>query len=213
MPGRPALVAVVLAFAVALTSVTIGAAAPTNPSKKRCKLVTKIVHGKKKRVRVCRTPPPTIDHPAPAPAVGTQARPAPVGKAVKVDANWRVQVLGADPNRTQEIIALHADDPDNPSPPLSSGMQYLLARVQVTRVSASAGTFSPYSFELRTPAGAHYDAGCGTFPEGLDASDLAQDQSATGNACWTLPSGDVGKVSMLYTDPFTGRVTYFSLGL
>ena len=50
-----------------------------------------------------------------------------------------------------------------------------------------------------TPAGTHYDGGCGTYPDALDASGLARGASATGNACWTIASSDVGKLSMPHT--------------
>lgn len=201
-----------LALAAAVTGVTVAAAAPTAAEKKRCKVVTKVVHGKKKRVRVCRTVrPPTTDRPAPA--LGTQAHPVPVGKAVKIDLNWRLQVLGADPNRTADIVELQRGDPDNPAEPPPPGMQYLLTQVKVTRIAASAGTFSPYSLDLLAASGAQYSSACGIYIDPLDANGLTSGVTATGNACWQLASSDISKVLMLYTNPFTGRATYFSLAL
>src|SRR5215212_9273165 len=71
-------------------------------AKKRCKVVTRVVHGKKKRVRVChgvkskpRVVPPTVKPPpppppSPPPPVGTKSNPVPVGRTTQIDENWQL---------------------------------------------------------------------------------------------------------------------------
>jgi len=125
-------------------------------------------------------------------------------------------LLWADPNQTDAIVAFQRGDPDNLTLPPLPGFQYLLARVSVTRTDAESATFSPYSLDLTTADGRVYDdAGpaCGTYMDPLEADDLAQGQAVVGNVCWKIATGDLTKLLMLYTDPFTGSATYFSLGL
>jgi hypothetical protein len=49
--------------------------------------------------------------------------------------------------------------------------------------------------------------------DGLDASEVPDGETVSGDVCWKLSSSHVGKVLMFYTDPFMGTDTYFSLGL
>ena len=202
------------------------ASAPVSAQKKKCKVVTKVIKGKKKKVRVCHTirpkpgggtikPPPPPPPPPPRPAPGTQQNPVPVGAVAQIGDGWRLVVDWADPNQTQAILDAQRGDPDNlPEPPLP-GFQYLLARVTVTR-TAEPASFSPYSLDLLADDGTLYDdAGpaCGTLLDGLDATEVPDGEKATGTVCWKLASADVRKVVMFYTDPFSGESIYFSLGL
>jgi hypothetical protein len=211
---RIALAATALACIVLAGPVAAGST-PAASAKKRCKVVKRVVHGKKKRVRVCRRgkPKPAPTAPSGRPEPGTQTDPIALGAPAQVDQGWRVTVLTADANRTEEILDAQRGDPDSPPEPLPDGYQFLLARVTVTRTGADAASFSPYSLELRAASGQSYEDSCGTLLDWLAADDLGEGQSATGDVCWKIASADVGKVLMRYVDPFTGRATYFSLGL
>ena len=236
MGDSRAIVAVLLTAALVSAGAASGSA-PAAAYKKRCKLVTKVVKGKKKRVRVCTTvkpkprgstpkPPPPPPPPAPRPpppppppvppAPGTQANPVGVGSTAQIDDGWQLTVLWADPNQTQAILDAQRGDPDNLPEPPPPGFQFLLARVSVTRTDAEAASFSPYSLDLVAADGTVYDdAGpaCGTLLDGLDATDVPDGATATGNVCWDIESGDVGRLLLFYTDPFTGTPTFFALGL
>jgi len=193
-------------------------------AKTRCKGVTRALHGKKKQLRIChglKTTPrlsPTTKPPSPPapPRVGTKTNPVPVGANVRIDESWRLTLLAADPNQTDAIVAFQRGDPDNLTLPPLPGFQYLLARVSLTRTDTEPATFSPYSLDLTTVDGRIYDdAGpaCGTYMDPLEADGVAQGQTAVGNVCWKIATADLQKLLMLYTDPFTGATTYFSLGL
>jgi len=125
-------------------------------------------------------------------------------------------VLWADPNQTQAILDAQRGDPDSLPEPVPAGHQFLLARVAVTRTAPDPASFSPFSLDLLTAAGNLYDdAGpaCGTLIDGLLADELSEGQSATGDVCWKIAISDVHSVLMEYTDPFTGNVTFFALGV
>jgi hypothetical protein len=139
-----------------------------------------------------------------------------VGTAAQVDDGWRLTVVWADPNQTQAILDAQRGDPDNLPEPPPPGFQFLLARVSVTRTDPEPATFSPYSLDLLAAGGTVYDdlgPACGTLLDELDATDVADGDTVTGNVCWKLATSDLSKVLMFYTDPFTGLPTYFSLGL
>jgi hypothetical protein len=140
----------------------------------------------------------------------------PVGTVVQIDEGWKLAVLWADPNQTQAIQDAQRGDPDNLPEPVPPGFQFLLARVSVTRTDPEAASFSPYSLDLLTTDGTLYDdAGpaCGTLLDGLEADDVPDGVTVTGNVCWKIASAQVSKIQMLYTDPFAGLETYFALGL
>jgi hypothetical protein len=148
--------------------------------------------------------------------VGSQGRPVTVGASAQVDDGWKLEVVWADPNRTQAILDAQRGDPDNPPEPPPPGSQVLLARVSVTRTDAESGTFSPFSLDLLTADGTVYDdagSACGTLLDGLAADGVREGQTVSGEVCWKLPAIQVSKVLMFYVDPFTGAPTYFSLGL
>ena len=229
-----ALLAVSAALTIMVASFLPGGsatAAPASSAVKRCKLVTKIVHGKKKRVRVCRKvkpsgntptkpppppPAPPPPPPPPPPPQGTPQNPVPVETAFQIDEGWRLTLLWADPNQTQAILDAQRGDPDNLPEPPPPGYQFLLARASVTRTNPEAATFSPYSLDLAAASVTVYDdAGpaCGTLVDPLEADQLADGQTATGNVCWKIATTDLGRMLMFYTDPFSGGLTYFSLGL
>ncbi len=81
----------------------------------------------------------------------------------------------------------------------------------MTRTAADAASFSPYSLQLEASSGKSYGDDCGTLLDGLTTDELSAGQSATGDVCWKIASTDVTKALMKYTDPFTGRATFFSL--
>ena len=140
----------------------------------------------------------------------------PVGSDAQIDDGWRLAVVWADPNQTEAILDAQRGDPDNLPEPPPAGTQFLLARVSVTRTDSEPGTFSPYSLDLLAADGTIYDeAGpaCGTLLDGLDATDVPEGETITGNVCWKLATSHVSRLLMVYTDPFSGTDTYFSLGL
>jgi hypothetical protein len=206
--------AVVLAALLSGLVLAAVSEAAAGPRDKRCKTVIKIVHGKKKRVRVCYTvkPPP----PPPPPAPGGKDAPVPVGTAAQVDDGWKLTIVSADPNATASILDSQRGDPDNlPSPP-PPGYQSLVARVTVARTAPEPATFSQYALDLISTTGASYGGGalsCGLIPDALDATGLTEGQTATGDVCWVLPRAEIHGVLADYTDPFTGNATFFTLGL
>lgn len=148
--------------------------------------------------------------------MGTHDNPVPVGTAVQIDDGWTLAVQWADPNQTQAILDAQRGDPDNLPEPPPFGQQYLLARVSVTRVDEEPASFSPYSLDLLAEDGTVYDdAGpaCGTLLDGLDAFDVASQQTVSGTVCWKVANSRISRMQMFYTDPFSGSATYFSLGL
>jgi hypothetical protein len=190
--------------------------------KKKCKVVTRVVKGKKKRVRVCRQVKPkpsgatTKPSPPPPPPLGARSNPVPVGAVAQGDDGWKLKVVWADPNQTEAILDAQRGDPDDPPEPPPPGSQFLLARVSVTRTDSEPASFSPYSLDLLAADGAVYDdAGptCGTLLDELNATDVPDGATVTGDVCWELASSRVSRVLMSYTNPFTGVPTYFSLGL
>jgi len=103
---RIALAAAALACIVLTGPVAAGstpAASSSGVAKKRCKLVKRVVHGKKKRVRVCRKgkPKPAPTAPATQPEPDTQSHPIVLGTTARVDQGWRLTVVSADRNRTE----------------------------------------------------------------------------------------------------------------
>jgi hypothetical protein len=210
--------ATILAALLSGLALVVVSTAAASPAEKRCKIVIKIVHGKKKRVRVCRTvnpPPPPPPSPAP-PAPGGKDSPIPVGTAMRVDDGWNVTIVSSDPNATQAILDSQRGDPDNLPAPPPPGYQFLVARLTVTRTAPEAATFSPYALDLVSSAGTTYSGGalgCGLIPDALEANDLVDGQTATGNVCWVLPAAEIHGVLADYTDPFTGKDTFFTLGL
>jgi hypothetical protein len=139
-----------------------------------------------------------------------------VGTVAQIDDGWKLVVDWADPNQTQAILDAQRGDPDNLPEPPPPGLQYLLARVSLTRTDSVPASFSPYSLDLLAADGTVYDdAGpaCGTLLDALDATEVPDAQTVSGTVCWKLASTHVSKVLMFYTDPFTGESIYFSLGL
>ncbi len=136
--------------------------------------------------------------------------------ATQIDDAWKLTVLWADPNQTQAIQDAQRGDPDNLPEPVPPGQQFLLARVSVTRTDSEPASFSPYSLDLVASDGTVYDdAGpsCGTLLDVLEAFDVPEGTTVTGNVCWKIASTQVSKVLLFYDDPFSGIKTYFSLGL
>lgn len=150
------------------------------------------------------TPPSTDLEPS---TIGTIEDPIPAGQAYVLGL-YEVQVLGANLDATDEVVAA---SPSNPAPP--EGSQHVLVEVAI-RYNEREGVGNPVELPFFVSDGTgewrDFEASCGAYPDPVALSGLIEaGDEAVGNVCFTVPSDAVDAL-MLATEGFDGPV-YFAL--
>ncbi len=129
--------------------------------------------------------------------------PLPVGAGAPVGTEWEVELVGYDPDATEEVLAFNAG---NEPPP--DGEVFALARIRATYVGpdASANAFLNLEWALVDDAGQLYtDADCGVLPDDLASqSGAPQGGSAEGTICFSTPVAVLDHV-VLHLAPLLGQ--------
>ncbi len=135
-----------------------------------------------------------------------------VGTPAMLDDQWELTVLSVTPDATAAVLAY---DPSNTPP--EDGDQYLIARVKITNIGASDGSFSDWRLSLEDPSGLTYAPFidyCGFIEDELTTDTIAPGESAEGNVCWAVPAAEAaapGALALFDGDAFPGDRLYFSL--
>ncbi len=145
------------------------------------------------------------------PVTGTADEPLPVGEVATVG-DWRLRVSGVSADATSMVLA------ENPfDDPPADGEQYFVATLQATYVGTESSRFS-FDVMLRPmgPAGDLLDefgSYCGVIPDAIgNAGEVFPGGTIEGNACWNVPSADVGSLILVAEPTFTtGQAAYLSL--
>lgn len=130
---------------------------------------------------------------------GTREAPIPLGTEVDAGGGWRVAVLGAEPDGTDEVLA---ENPFNEPPEL--GSRYFLIRVSATFAGpGSASILGGLGFGAVGDSAVAYDSGatCGVLPEALPSTEVFEGGTIEGNICFAVADEDVESL-VLFSDSY-----------
>jgi len=132
-------------------------------------------------------------------AAGTREEPIPLCTEADAGSGWRITVLGADPNGTEEVLAENQFN----EPP-DGGRRFFLIRVSATFAGpGSASIFGGLGFRAVGRSAVAYDSGmgCGVLPDALPSTEVFEGGTIEGNICFAVSDEDIGSL-VLFTDSY-----------
>jgi hypothetical protein len=153
-------------------------------------------------------------------APGARANPIALGAVGDAGEGWRLKVVSATPDATQQVLATTNGYGEhlNPTPP--AGAQDFLVLLSLTYAGGGSGDLSPFFFRLAA-MGAHNarysrtENGCGNFlpPPVVEeqGSGVFSGQTVTGNVCFQVASNDAGSLLLYVSLSLDGGKRWFAL--
>lgn len=122
---------------------------------------------------------------------------------------WNIEVLES----IRDITEAVAEENQFNDPP-EEGSRFMGAPIRVTYASGPVpASLFELTFKAVGPSGvvlATFDPSCGVIPDELDTfAELFEGGAVEGNVCWSVPSGDIGQLTMI-VEVFLDDVTVYA---
>lgn len=143
-------------------------------------------------------------------APGGRLKPYPLGTAVQLVDEWRMQVVSSDPDADAEIAAENQfNDPPE------AGRQFFMVRVRATWAGSGSSRFEG-SYRLRALGAASgvtystFEDSCGVIPDELEDPEVFSGGTIEGNVCFSVREQDVSGLTVFDDEQERPSRPYFA---